>query len=573
MKTTIKITALAVITVLVALSCAPELTTPTPPDWDARDEAKKAEYTNVTRGTEIIFDSNLSFSSTATLADLNREIGIVFPDDADVLKVSNDKITDELKKFLTFHKYSNPGGSGYVPSTIVEADEPYAFERRGDVTYTKWEYVQHGYINGIWYIPTETWSDYSLREFFSDWDDVLSTYPSADPTYSGDNWVDTGSGYEFVPYTEPGIVVRLTKVPDQLYIVAKVKASAYKRGGQVVDVNGDYVGGDVYDDEYTPLYIGGGTSNEGGTNFYDPYVTVSVNLNIGSFDNLNSIFTDSSTNPYYPQLATVYSVGTAAQDINILNAIASKIEIQKYTNKTWTKVGGASVYNAASPPSLTGTNAKPSSDCIYAAFSPEDLGIYRVKAEIEPISKTTDNIGKGPAVIIVGNGKTKTNYSSTKVFYKNTRKVVGTSPLSSVIVTYDANKKNVVIKAYLSSTGMTFDSPAYPASASTDEFKLVYSKSGSNISVAANDLVEVKITGAVISKDATYDANPAGNNLLTITLDKDFQYEGNRTVKALINVNGLKYGNELYTFGGLNGNSFYNGTYLWDVYDLNNLKL
>jgi len=590
MKTAIKITALAVVTVLVVLSCAPELTL-TEPDWATRNEQYKAEYTNSGRFTSMnvtITAPSLTYSTSA-VSDQQKEIYLSFPTDADVLKASD--IGAELKTFLTFHTYSNPTtGTGYVASII--ADEatglPYSYIENRTWTVMVPEYVQTG--SHIEYDWTEIKMDLDGDDNpdINGWANTPGTVLNGTLTTDGttsctytvlaadlDNPHSVPDyGWVSMPRITTVLVVRLNSVPKQPEIIAKVKASAYKRNGQVVDTNGDYVGGEEYDDYYTTLTIGeSGESITGGQGFKPPYVTINVNFVNNPLSAVN--FTPGTSS--YPNLATVSTAGgvsgvSAAQYRKILEGISSKVKIEKYSSTGWTDPASASVYNTESPPS--GVPAKVT--VIYAEFKPDNLTMYRVRAaDLEPVSKSAEDIGKGKAVVIIGDGLEKTYLSSPIRANKAATKIQTAFPFdnsvtSKLLITSDAEKKNVVIKAYLKDTGTTFDSPAYPTSVSTAEFKLVYKKSGGTPSLTDSDLVEIKINSAVITKDTLYSANPAGNNLLTITLDPAYQLNGSREVRAFINKNGLKYGNDDFVFCG---SGFYNGTYLWGVYDLDNLKL
>jgi hypothetical protein len=132
MNTIIKITALAVITALAAISCGPEAELPGV-DWNAVNSKHNTELN--TSDTKLYFGTNLEFevkgyyytyankrekgsdflSSTGSTIDpvtgKHRQDGIdvEFPEESDFLKKNYAKLEDlykELEKFLSFHNFT-----------------------------------------------------------------------------------------------------------------------------------------------------------------------------------------------------------------------------------------------------------------------------------------------------------------------------------------------------------------------------------------------------------------------------------------------------------------------------------
>jgi hypothetical protein len=168
MKTAMKITAIAVITVLVALSCVPEV------DYTRRDYSEykdqfDAKYTDnqqypAVTGTFAIGVIASLKQSNEPLADNVREIKIIFPEDADVLKVSNDKIVAEIEKFLNFYTYTNPTPAAdafWTPSELRKIDVAKTFVSRESEGYFNYTYYQ--YYSG-WDPDAGEWVDTSHRD-------------------------------------------------------------------------------------------------------------------------------------------------------------------------------------------------------------------------------------------------------------------------------------------------------------------------------------------------------------------------------------------------------------------------
>jgi hypothetical protein len=525
MKTKIKITAAAVITVLMlstllALGCAPEVEL-TKPDFKTYNESKSAEYTNSPAGPWYApsFSASLKYGP-ATPSESDMEIGITFPDNADILKATNTEMTGKLKEFLSIFQYSNPTPTPipYTPST-KGADVSYTFARRsGDV----------------------------------------------------------------------GIIIKLDAIPNIERIVCKVDASKYKVFGQTLDFNGDNIGGETYDDQYTPLWILGGAAITGGNGFRRPEITCTIAIGVtasgaGSFTTADS--------DQYIQIATVTVPAGVShdQEIKILNDVISNGEFQKYNkvSKTWTKEGTIKLYDTSNPPA--GGIPTYIKNCLYVDIKPDDLGIYRGKASGIAKMVSKDNIGDKPAKILIldslgtPTALQGTAYSEPFAYFNSTIRALWTlSPVSGVETRFDADKRNVVLEVYFNSIQdpLASDADVYPNTLTTARFnesvKLVYRKNNTVLGAAAdlssntlNDLVELKITDVKYVASKRYSVDNTNINCIIITLDPSYQIAGNRPISLLLSP-GFTYTGEHILFGQVTnvGKTYYKGTFFWRSYGL-----
>jgi len=134
MKTTIKITALAVVTVLVALSCAPELTTPTPRDYGEYNTQFKAEYNNSGSGISSSFSVNPWQLDFTDQTESSRELKVTLPTGSDILNEPKASIESKLKEFLKILNYTNPAydATKYYQSSTPGGEITYTFVGRND---------------------------------------------------------------------------------------------------------------------------------------------------------------------------------------------------------------------------------------------------------------------------------------------------------------------------------------------------------------------------------------------------------------------------------------------------------
>jgi len=534
MKTTIKITAIAVITILAALACS-EGVSLSSRDYKEYNESHKADYTNSPSGTA--WKPNITASliySTGSVAEQNKEIKINFPEEADILRETNANIDSKLQEFLKFYQYSNPATppSVYTPSTL-----------------------------------------------------------------------GTEVTYSFVRREGNDIIVKAGAIPNIKKIVWKIDASKYKCFGQVIDFNEDGTGGESYDDQYGTLDITGSAVDITGydTTFIRPEET----LDIGIDASFGGTFTTASSSSKVILLNTGASGADNAQMRKIINDIKGKFELQKYnqTDQKWEKVGSAELYEYVLP--VPAEFAGWGTDRLYVNITPEDLGIYRIKADGIANLTSSENYGEKPAKLKVFftpgyatpdydsdpyKFKYKTVYSNPVSYYNfDIHQWQITSPVSvsNVVVSSDAAKKNVVLEVFFSGIMDTLASPSanvyleeLPLADFNKAVKLVYRKDlfGSEIpsGTALNDgiikdnIVELKITDVKYEISKQLDATNNNRNYIKITLDPSYQINGNRAISILLSP-GFKYAGNHVTFGdNCTTNSvmdtYYNGSFFWRSY-------
>jgi len=532
MKTAIKITAVAVITVLAALSCAPEVEV-TSRDYTEYKEAKSAEYTNNQGAVTLIptiealgnfgGSPGLVYNKTSGGAtpqgEQSREILISFPENADVLKETNANIATKLKEFINFYTYTNPITivTVYTPSTLGGA-----------------------------------------------------------------------LAYEFVKRVDESITIRLASVPNQYTVVYKIDASKYTCYGQLLDINADGKAGEVYDDVYgeLPILNDDATTPNNYPSYHDfvpPVTTLYLNIHGttgGSFKVGDTKYISLTT-------LTAIDSDTGAQERKILSDILPNIEFQKYnkTTKAWVKDGTVALYDTTiTVPPIWGF----SFNTLYVAITPEDLGIYRVKATGTANLTSKDNIGAGPAKIKVNSDFFyNTVYSEPVILYDEQRSwknnaVTSENPFSNFVVTSDANRKNIVIEADLISfLDLVTSLSVYPEVLTKEKFiesvKLVYN--GDSIDQTMNpikygtpldgytNLIELKIADVKYTSSKKTDPGNDKINFITITLDPSYQINKSRVVSLLLSPD-FKYTGGHITVGENSdvNSSIYNGTFFWRSY-------
>lgn len=529
MKTAMKMTAIAVITVLMALACAPEISL-TQRDWKERNESNAAKYTDK-QGSPYTDDLKPNIHaaliySSAAVAEERKEISITFPKTADILKEKNANLPDKLKKFLNFYTYDNPPSvpGSYTSSTIAENN-----------------YIGYSVIR---------------RE---------------------------GTDGNI-------IIVKLDSIPNRARIVCKIDAANYKCSGQVVDFNGDGIGGEDYDNEYITLSIENGASGSWGytDKFFRPEITVGINITGpegGAFDN-SAILT-------YISLATVVdNLYTNDEDDKIiLRDIINNIEVQKYDQAAniWSKEGTVMLYNTdAPPPGLFFPESR-----LYVYLSLSDMGIYRVKATGMTRLSTKDSIGEKAARIIVvytdsdNRLLNDTVYTDPVAYYTSNRQIEPNEPhfwpsfVKEVKTISDFNKKNVVLEVYFNKLPdneslSQVHLEELQLGKFNESFKLVYRKTlprdaFSEYPSFYENLIELPITNVKYEATKQYDEANNANNLIIITLDPNYQIDGERAINLLLSP-GFKYTGGHVTFGDFSGESngitdtYYNGTFFWANY-------
>jgi len=530
--TKIILTTAAVLAVLLAVSCS-ESPTLVEPGYKERNESYKDGYTHASApSVTVTLPSTLNYNNTGrVLTESEKEISITFPAYADVLKETDAKMTEKLNEFLSFNFYTNPAS---IPSPFV-----YTPSTLGDKI--KYTFVRRNL---------------------------------------------TSANIIYIAFTEG--------VPNIDKIVAKVDASKFKVYGQLTDSNLDGTSGESYDDQYQEITISGSTSymmpNSYTNVFYRPEVTADITIN----GPLSGSFTNANTSQYI----SLYNTGNAGTGYlaafyrSIRDDLKDKIVIEKYNKEKneWEK--DSAEIKTFNYDSVSGVPAEfpawwSNTDQLYTVITPEDLGIYRVKATGLKKLVSKVNYGEGkPAKIFVtlSNDDLKTSLSNSYLFdtgysspalYQNTdtkRQWQTVSPVINYLITSDSNKKNVVIELYCRSIIDTkTNTVAYPEQLSLEDFKksvkLVYKPSNVDYAGSLSDqkeLVELKIKDVKYDNSKRYDVNQTEVNRIVVTLDPSFQL-GSQSFYLLLSP-GFKYTGGNIIFGDPSLNSFYNGSYFWKNY-------
>ena len=366
MKTIMKIAALAVITVLAAISCAPEVTL-TSADWSEYDSQRGAVITSnnnsssVTPVVALVQGSALPLPGTTGLTDEDRELTLTFPADADFLKASNDQLLAKLQEFLSFFVYTNPEVTSPAPA------EQTIFSAKGaDVTY---EFVRRQNSGNTVY-PDITAADTAIITIrLTSLSALPGSQPATGPT--------TGMAY-------------------------KIDGAKYTVGGYGLDVDNDGNAGEaVYDDYYDDVAVTGHTDT-----FIPPGGMKNFELTIGNIGNgSKTSFSPSAASMVFTIASiTGYGLGdgssaTPAADTDnlrrkaVLEALIPLFKVQKFdaTSRTWVDFAGATIsyQNDPAPTApISGTYGE-----LYTIFSVEDLGIYRVYASGLKGLKTSGQAG------------------------------------------------------------------------------------------------------------------------------------------------------------------------------------
>ncbi|MDR2943360.1 MAG: hypothetical protein LBV17_12305 [Treponema sp.] len=125
-KVFIKITAIAVIAILAAISCAPEASL-TSYDWDdynqQYDPSKNTSPLPGTFTAPNIIYNDLGVNPSSPPLVFKQEVTIKIDSSSDALRVENSKLVEEFKKFLSFYTFTNPVAT-YNVGTVATLSTP-----------------------------------------------------------------------------------------------------------------------------------------------------------------------------------------------------------------------------------------------------------------------------------------------------------------------------------------------------------------------------------------------------------------------------------------------------------------
>jgi len=426
-----------------------------------------------------------------------------------------------------------------------------------------------------------------LQEFFT-------VFKYSNPAVIPEPYVHTPStigdllSYTFVRRNENIINIKLDSVPNANKIEWRIDASKYKVYGQLTDINGDYIAGESYDDQYGTLDITDGTPIAGWSDeFFKPEYDSTISFTITP--PAGGTFTTSNPSSY---ISLIASAGAGSDPLyaiqrKLLSDLLPNIELQKYNQSTnsWAKEGTVTFYEYTAP-TPADFPATWTQDRLYVKLDTlDDLGIYRVKATGLKNISTTNTAGAVSKVRIYASNPTfrsilnNTYISDPVVYYNSSARLLElTSPIDEVTIKTDSNKRNVVLEVYFNSITDTINSgdAVYPEVMNTGDFiktfKLVYNgttpttaiANGASLTTLSN-IVEIKITDVKYTSDKRTNAENDKNDCAIITLDPAYQING-RSIYLLLSPD-FKYGGGHITFGNLSTTgSFYNGSYFWRSY-------
>ena len=346
MKTAIKITALAAVLILAAVSCAPDADF-TKMDWGKANDAASPTSTSTAAdtaayrgngrfvptipGTGGTSSDPLTATTGTTNPGILYEFDIRFPAEADFLrKQSIAEIENALKDFMTLYSYTNPAGHSNTPS------------------------------------DRSTGIDYTLMR--------------RTPTTVGSNgFVD--------------ITIHLN-IPASNFVV-KIDSTKYTVKGNKLDRNGDRKPGEeFYDDAYIQVYVDESTNGTfvppGGPHTSNGYQAWALTLtNVSAFI--------STTDAHFTQERTVSVATLAPNGINInlgtaeynavideeLGALVEKISFEKFdlNDRTWKPVEANIRYFDGTEVLTQPTGVlNPAARSIVLTYTPDALGYYRTVA-------------------------------------------------------------------------------------------------------------------------------------------------------------------------------------------------
>jgi len=527
MKTAIKITAIAVITVLAVLACSDGVEL-THRDFKEIRDAKNPKYDNVTySGYVPSFSSGgLTYvTSPNTPTETQREITITFPNSADIL--GKDITTAALKEFISIYTYTiNTTPPIYTEVSTKESDVDFEFVRR----------------------------------------------------------VRNAIGYG------EDVVIRLSTVPAKSFVV-KIDATKYTFAkGLKLDYDGDNVAGEaVYDDVYSTITPSGAANTGYYTNprlGFSLSIGVSpsvatltaqditvANLNLGSYSSASTKSQQKTIIEALIPKIKLQKYDAAAKtwtDVGTVKSVDS--DPTSTTSGSW----------------FLAVNATPQDGDIYRTYAAGMKNLTTADTYLGVKQKIRVSGGSWYGVSS-SSYNYNTVISDLRTFSNPDRINQSSTPVDSsypINVSSDASGKNVKLEIYFKSIDVTNSGP--PPTTTTywlrelnaetfkKNVKLVYnrSNSGSEISslgsMTLGDLVFIPV------KEVKYDSNnpknlatAPGTNRITITLDPSYQISQgrNRTISLLLAPD-FKYGSDLITFGNYpsSTNIIIDGTNCWRAY-------
>jgi hypothetical protein len=568
MKTMIKAafaaTALVTVLALAAISCAPDAEL-TARDWSEYNSQHNAKLTDNLNDDTVVpevtgygyktdrdkaspnDEDQLPLSNTQDLVPEDSELVITFPAEADVLKVSNDKLLGELKKFMSFYTYITP-----TPATN---EEQYVVSAIG--TELAYEFVKR--VNRA---ATGNTSDPLKGEAGADITIRLTSLPPGPQPGTG-------------PTT--GVVMKIN--------------GKYKVNGNGLDLDDDGKAGEtVYDDYYEdltvlshsdtfipptdsgPLVLSIGAVGTSGANSFTGANTVSKTFTIATLD--GDGIADSGTDTNY-----------TGRHKTILEALIPQFKVQKFNDATgkWVDVPEATA-------AIKYANAQ-----LETTFSVEHLSIYRLYASGLKGLKTSglaDLYGGAEKKIAISGSFPNTTeslridtYISDNAGYYNNDTLLSVDassiydvtvspPLKSVeLYTYDNAGKKATVKILLSP--ITVGSSKYFVKEEADLFKkylrLAYVISGGKAtslsSIDDDNIAFLKITDVQFERVNDPGTTDHAYTRVILTIDSNLKVTDSPSFTFLL-APGFEYGSTAIRFGDFTAiDTVIDGIRGWAKYD------
>ncbi|MDR2943363.1 MAG: hypothetical protein LBV17_12320 [Treponema sp.] len=512
MKTVNKfITALAVIAVLAALSCVPEAEI-TEPNY----KEIFAEYNEQVGGAVV---DRPTISGTLVIGAATpdqKELEISFPQDADVLRESNADIDAALKKFLSFHTYTDSLATAFNTLSVVSPEAiPYKFVKRGAGLNQQ--------------VITISFDTIPIAQIF------VAKF--------NENYT-CGNGHK-VNLDFPN-----TKSKDAVY--GDFYVEVFTTGGSPAPT--------------VPYY---GFEHPGPRN-WSIYVS---GLTGGTFS------TPSPQDVLAGGASISFYGGTPAEKEaerkEILSAWVSKFELQKWDGTAWTKdAGGVFSYrDATTIPTGSGTFHLVYTPADKTAYRIAMNGTENLTTEKEYYGMKQKVAVSGSGLMGTASYYRDVVYGGAGFWYNDTSlDVQSSTPVISGYVNADYNGKNVVVAlrfAPITVGGVDQYPKELPLETFNKNFKIVFSRSDQYVVgnlTSINDLVFVKVNKVTYGTSAY---NPGNKDEIVLELDPSYQYRGGGT-KYLLIAPGFKYSSDQIVFGNYddNWNWELDGVKYWEAYTL-----
>jgi len=532
MKTTMKFTVLAVITVLAALACTPELTLTNRDFSEIRDAKKYADapaftpkVTNNSRPTYV--------SSPGVPTETQKELSFDFPGSADIL--NRNITTADLYGFMSMYTFSN-GSSEYTELSTKEADVNFEFSRRRRVNADT-----EAIIVKLTEVPNKTF---------------VVKIDATKYTFAWGSKLD---------YNKDGIAGEAYY--DDVYITVTPI--------NVVATTGNYI-------------------HPGSLNFQLNIVTNFDTGNSATTLGMQNIIVAALNlgNNYSSPNRKIQQKGILEAIIN-MNKI--KFQKYDPNTKSWTDTGALVNLQDTAPQNETSgywypfVSIAPQDGDIYRTYA-SGMRSLTTTSEFLGIKQKIRVSGGNTYGLADPSFKNDTVISDPVLFYNSNRKLHTTTPVNSSIlikVTYDASGKNVVLEMFFTSINITVDNMATTSwlkeldiGTFNNSFKLAYYRNSPNSQISLTTATKWDDIIFIPIKDITYSAEntpqstapQVGKNKITITLDPSYQIsqDRSRTISLLLSPN-FKYDNDLITFGDftVNGSGIIiNGVGFWRAYPI-----